>query len=205
MGLPNKDAGSWCTQFTAWLALNGWTDQPAKVVNGLHLLLLPPASSWFDQLDRKISGDVPKLHQVFKDRFVLNQPSWLLEQQLWARTMQPTEGLDSYVNAVDDPCARLGKTEADKVTCFVRSLLPSLCTYVIQQSPKNFSEAVQSARLAYESVDMVSPPLNISAMDAIPSERLAFSCQVQEKRPTCSHCHQSCHQPALQQQRSQCW
>lgn len=182
-GLPSQDAGSWYTKFTAWLALNDWTNEPAKVANSLRLLLLPPASSWFDQLDSKVTGDVAKLHQAFKERFVLNQPSWLLEQQLWSRTMQPTEGLDSYLAAIDDFCARLGKSESDKVTSFVRGLLPSLRTYVIQQSPKTFIDAVQAARLAHESVNMVSPTTgNINAMDtAISCESTsALSRQVQE-------------------------
>jgi len=153
-GLPSQDAGDWWTKFSAWLALNEWSTSPAKVANGLRLLLLPPASSWFDQLGTKITTNVTQLETAFRERFINNQPSWLLEQQLWSRAMLPTEGLDSYLTAVDTLCTRLGKTEADKITCFVRGLLPSLRSYVIQQSPKSFSAAVQAARLAHESVSL---------------------------------------------------
>lgn len=153
-GLPSQDANAWYTKFQAWLALNDWADQPAKVANGMRLLLLPPASTWFDSLDPNILGDVKQLDAAFKDRFVNSQPTWLLEQQLWSRTMQPTEGLDAYVVAIDSLCGRLSKPEADRITSFVRGLLPSLRPFVIQQDPKTFSAAVQAARLVQESFSM---------------------------------------------------
>ena len=106
--------------FKAWLSLNDWVNDAAKTSNSLRLLLTPPASSWFDQLDGKVTSDVKRLSEAVEDRFVDNQPQWLLEQQLWSRTMQPTEGLDTYMAAIDDLCSRLKKSETNQITCFVR-------------------------------------------------------------------------------------
>ena len=81
-GLPSEDAGTWYTKFQAWLSLNEWADKPAKVANGMGLLLLPPANTWFDELEPAVSSDVQKLDSAFRDRFITNQPAWVLEQQL---------------------------------------------------------------------------------------------------------------------------
>lgn len=151
-GLPSQDSAAWYTKFQAWLALNEWTNKAEKVGNGLRLLLLPPASTWYDGLPNAVKADVVQLDQAFRERFVNNQPGWVLEQQLWGRVMQATEGLDSYVTSIDTLCARLAKTETDRITCFVRGLTPTLRPFVIQQDPKTFSAAVQSARLAQESL-----------------------------------------------------
>ena len=69
-----------------------------------------PASTWFNELEPEVSSDVQKLDSAFRDRFTTNQPAWVLEQQLWGRTMQPTEGLDAYITAIDSPCARLQRS-----------------------------------------------------------------------------------------------
>ena len=84
-GLPSQDAGAWYTKFQAWLSLNEWADKPAKVANGMGLLLLPPASTWFDELEPAVSSDVQKLDSAFRNRFITNQPAWVLEQQLWGQ------------------------------------------------------------------------------------------------------------------------
>ena len=122
----------------------------------MRLLLSPPASTWFDELDPEVSSDVQKLDSAFRDRFITNKPAWVLEQQLWGRTMQPTEGLDAYITAIDSLCARLQKPDVDRITSIVRGLTPSLRPFVIQQDPKTFSAAVQAARLVPESMSMAT-------------------------------------------------
>ena len=128
-GLASQDSAAWYRKFQAWLSLNEWTEKPVKVANGLRLLLVPPASTWFDELADATKADVDLLDTAFKDRFVNNQPGWVLEQQLWSRFMSPSEGLDSYVTAIDTLCSRLHKTDANRTTCFVRfdPLHPSFC------------------------------------------------------------------------------
>ena len=84
-GLPSQDAGAWYTKFQAWLSLNEWAEKLAKVANGMTLLLLPPASTWFDELEPAVSSDVQKLDSAFRDRFITNQPAWVLGQQLWGQ------------------------------------------------------------------------------------------------------------------------
>ena len=74
-GLPSQDAGGWYIKFQAWIALNEWQDKLAKVVNGLRLLLVPPASTWFDGLDDAVKNDVAKLCEAFNHQFVDNQPA----------------------------------------------------------------------------------------------------------------------------------
>lgn len=176
-GLPSQDAAAWQKKFQAWLALNEWTDKSAKVANGLRLLLVPPASTWFDELTDETKGDVQLLNAAFKERFINNQPAWVLEQQLWSRVMSPTEGLDSYVTAIDTLCARLQKSNADRIMSFVRGLTPSIRPFVIQQDPKSFSAAVQSARLAQESMAITAG----TPVSASPQASLVEAMELQSK------------------------
>ena len=117
-GLPSQDAGAWYTKFQAWLALNEWADKPAKVANGMRLLLLPqpvPGSmSWS-----------PQCHQIsrnwdsaFRDRFIPKSTCLGTGAATLGRTMQPTEGLDAYITAIDSLCARLQKPDVDRITSF---------------------------------------------------------------------------------------
>ena len=163
-GLPSQDAGGWYIKFQAWIALNEWQEKPAKVANGLRLLLVPPASTWFDGLDDAVKNDVAKLCAAFHQQFVDNQPAWVLEQQLWSRIMQPSEGLDSYITAIDTLCSRLRKGDSDRTMCFVRGLTPALRPFVIQQDPKTFTAAVQAARLAQESLTVSASPSTVAAV-----------------------------------------
>ena len=71
--------------------------------------------------------------------------------------MQPTEGLDSYITAIDSLCARLQKSDADRKMCFIRGLTPALHPFVMRENPKSFHAAVQLARLAMESESVTTP------------------------------------------------
>ena len=86
-GLLYQDAAGWYVKFQAWLALSEWTEKLSKVANGLRLMLLPSASTWFSELDSAAKEDVKNLDTAFSDRFVKSQPCWVLEQQLWSRVM----------------------------------------------------------------------------------------------------------------------
>ena len=66
--------------------------------------------------------------------------------------MQLSEGLDSYITAIDTLCSTLRKGDNDSTMCFVRGLTPALRPFVIQQDPKTFTAAVQAARLVQESL-----------------------------------------------------
>ena len=72
--------------------------------------------------------------------------------------MQPTEGLDAYIAAIDSLCARLQKPKVDRMTSFVRGLTPSIRPFVIHQDPQTFPGAMQAARLVQESMAMATTP-----------------------------------------------
>ena len=91
-----------------------------------------------------------KLDTGSSDRFVKGHAGLLgLGTTPVVAVMQPTEGLDSHITAVDSLRARLQKPDAEKKRCFVRGLTPPLRPFVMREDPKSFAAAVQLARLAY--------------------------------------------------------
>ena len=49
---------------------------------------------------------------------------------------------------MDSLCSTLKKNDSDRIAYFVRGLIPPFKTFVIQQQPTTWKEAVQAARLA---------------------------------------------------------
>ncbi|KAK3106897.1 hypothetical protein FSP39_002406 [Pinctada imbricata] len=156
-GNPEDDANKWLEKIEAWVAFNGWTNEPEKVASALRLKLDGAALSWFRGLSSAIVGNTATLFDKFRHYFNTLHPTWMLEQQLYDRTMGSEENLESYITDVEARCKRLNKAEQEKTTAFIRGLNPSLRMFVIQKNPGSFREAVQSARLAKESMTMSNP------------------------------------------------
>ncbi|KAJ8022931.1 hypothetical protein HOLleu_37969 [Holothuria leucospilota] len=64
--------------------------------------------------------------------------------------MSSSEPLDAYIHDIEELCERLQKTAKEKMTIFVRGLVPDLRRHVIQRDPGSWSDAVHATRLAQE-------------------------------------------------------
>jgi len=84
----------------------------------------------------------------------------MLEQQLYEYQMSPGGDLKKYIIEIERKCSRLKKTDREITTAFIRGLPATLRLFVIQRNPKDFKEAVQSARLAQESLTVIPSTTN---------------------------------------------
>ncbi|CAC5365510.1 unnamed protein product [Mytilus coruscus] len=65
---------------------------------------------------------------------------------------QQNPSKSTLISDIEKRCSRLCKTDWETTTAFIRGLPGSLRVFVIQRDPKYFKDAVQSARLAQESM-----------------------------------------------------
>lgn len=151
-GLPTDDATQWIDKFEAWAAFHGLDKDNIKMASAMRLKLDGCALSWFNSLTNEVKGDVNSLLTKFREHFAGLHPTWMLEQQLYERCMRPSESLEEYISDIERRCRRLAKTDKEMTTAFIRGLNSALRVFVIQRDPKCFREAVQSARLAQESL-----------------------------------------------------
>ncbi|VDI13600.1 Hypothetical predicted protein [Mytilus galloprovincialis] len=92
------------------------------------------------------------LFKGFSEQFLSLRPTWMLEQQLYERSLSSGDGLEEYITDIQRRCKKLFKTDRETVTAFIRGLPASVRLFVLQKNPKDFKEAIQSARLAQESL-----------------------------------------------------
>ena len=156
-GLPSEDATLWLDKFIAWITLNNWENDAARVLQAMRLLLTGSAISWLTSLEEKDKASTNKLFDSFKIYFVESAPTWSLEQQLWQRTKLPVETLEEYITGIDQLCRRLKKSPQDKIAAFVRGLPAKLQPIVIQNSPASWQDAVHAARLAEQAAAISQP------------------------------------------------
>ena len=149
-GLSTEDHINWLRQFKAWLLFEHKHKEAADIVSAFQLLLKGTAASWFNSLPLHILEDADAIFREFEEYFAKLQPKLILEQQLWERSMSRYETLDSYIADIDALCSRLNKNEADKITIFIRGLLPELRSLVIPQRPTDWLSCIQAALTAVQ-------------------------------------------------------
>jgi uncharacterized coiled-coil protein SlyX len=88
------------------------------------------------------------------------QPTWIIEQALWNKTMQTGEDLEQYISTIQSLANRLNKSDQEKTAVFVRGLPPHLRMPIVQKDPKSFEEATRCARLSQEALMIGSSPAN---------------------------------------------
>ena len=179
--LPNSNATGWLQKFRSYVHLNGWDKNPDRVIHVMRLLFQGPASSFFDGIRSSDTDSVEHIFDAFTSHFISSQSDWLLEQQLWDRSLNEHETLDVFMASIDQLCARLHKTESDKVSCFVRGLPNHIRFPVIQSRPSTILEAYQSARLA---MLHLSPPdaSRSSAINSILDPSADLTSQITRQR-----------------------
>ncbi len=156
-GKISENVREWCAKFRAYITLHNWDQQPAKVINSMQLMLEDGALSWFLALHDKHKMTLDELCNAFIGHFQSQKPTWLLEQQLWSRTMSPTENLEEYILDIHRLCQELSKSDKEQTASFVRGLPPTIRCQVVQKDPQNWTEACQAARLAQQAAAFIHP------------------------------------------------
>ena len=100
-GLPSSNATGWLQKFRSYVHLNGWDKNPDRVVHVMRLLFQGPASSFFDGIRSSDTDSVEHIFDAFTSHFISSQSDWLLEQQLWDRSLNEHETLDVFMASID--------------------------------------------------------------------------------------------------------
>lgn len=136
----------WLSKFKSWIAINKYEDVEL-IQHSLRLLIPDSDLPWIDGLK---CASLDELYDAFLQHFQAKQPHWLLEQTLWSRIMQPGEDLERYISDIESLSHRLNKTDAEKMSSFVRGLPGYIRANVVQKDPKTYQEATKVARLCHE-------------------------------------------------------
>ena len=140
-GLPDEDLLGWLDRFDAWVDLTNVDNR--QLPHTMRLMLRRSAVSSFSALTTENRENKERLYTAFRNRFG-QQPSWLMEQQLWSRTVLDHEDIEVYISDIDQRCHRLGMDAKTQVSAFVCGLTPHLRAYVIQAEPVNLRRSVSS-------------------------------------------------------------
>lgn len=143
---------TWISKFQSWVEINKYDDLDL-IKHSLRLLIPEVDLVWFDGLN---PANKKQLYDSFIEHYQSKQPTWLLEQMLWTMTMKEGEDLEHYISSIQCLANRLGKSEKETMSAFVRGLPPQLRTQVVQGDPQTFEKATRSARLSQEARSITS-------------------------------------------------
>ena len=161
---------TWISKFESWIQINKFEDL-GLIQRSLRLLLPEVDLPWFDSLT---INSTKTMFDAFIDYYQSKQPTWLIEQTLWNKTMQNGEDLDQYISTIQHLANRLNKSDQEKTAAFVRGLPPYLRMSVIQKDPKTFEEAARCARLSQEAVTITSYSEPSVDRGSVPPEMKSF-------------------------------
>jgi hypothetical protein len=147
---------TWISKFQSWIEINKFDDL-GLIKHSLRLLLPEVDLPWFDNLTINNQKD---MFDIFVQYYQTKQPTWIIEQALWNKTMQTGEDLEQYISTIQSLANRLNKSDQEKTAVFVRGLPPHLRMPIVQKDPKSFEEATRCARLSQEALMIGSSPAN---------------------------------------------
>ena len=147
-GLSSQDPEQFLDIFERISQINAWDENIQ--LSAFPLYLKDIAHTWYLTLSAPDKGDLGRLKDAFRKRFVLGPHSWILNQQLAQRKQKPNESLDTYVTDITRLCRRLEIGDKDAMRYFIDGLHDDeLKNYVLLQQPKTLLEAERAARLKY--------------------------------------------------------
>ncbi|CAC5423876.1 unnamed protein product [Mytilus coruscus] len=86
-GHLSEDVRQWLNKFEAWIVFNGWLENVDKTVSAIQLKLEGNALSWFHTIPNITKQSSSTLFKGFLDHFSSLHPTWMLEQQLYERSL----------------------------------------------------------------------------------------------------------------------
>ena len=143
---------TWLSKFQSWVEINRYEDLNL-IKHSLRLLVPDVDLPWLDSLN---PVNANQLYESFIKHFQTKQPTWVIEQTLWNKTMQVGDNLEQYISSIQSLAERLGKSEREKMSSFVRGLPAHLRVTVVQNDPKTFEEAARCARLSQEALTIIT-------------------------------------------------
>jgi hypothetical protein len=88
----------------------------------LHLLVPDVDLPWLDSLN---PVNANQLYESVIRHFQTKQPTWVIEQTSWNRTMQVSDNLEQYISSIQSLAERLGKSERKNALFRARFTCPS--------------------------------------------------------------------------------
>lgn len=151
-----ESSKTWISKFQSWIEINKFDDL-GLITHSLRLLLPEVDLPWFDNLAINNQKD---MFDAFVQYYQTKQPTWIIEQTLWNKTMQNGENLEQCISTIQSLANRLNKSDQEKTAAFVLGLPPHLWMPIVQKDPKSFEEAIRCARRSQEALMIGSSPAN---------------------------------------------
>ena len=112
-----------------------------------HMCLQGTAKIWFQQLDSPTSSNIEKIFSAFLFKFKPLGPDWSREPCFLSLRHTPQENSQQFANRVLEKGTKLGKSERDLLTQFIRGLPTPNRLHTIAQDTDTFDGATRIATL----------------------------------------------------------
>ena len=112
---------TWFSKFQSWVEINRYEDLNLNK-HSLHLLVPDVDLPWLDSLN---PVNANQLYESVIRHFQTKQPTWVIEQTSWNRTMQVSDNLEQYIFSIQSLAERLGKSERKNALFRARFTCPS--------------------------------------------------------------------------------
>ena len=144
-GNPDQDAEDFLNNFKLAAGVLGWNFDKQPGI--FHMCLQGTAKIWFQQLDTPTSTDIEKIFSAFLFKFKPLGPDWRREACFLSLRQLPQENTQQFANRVLEQGTKLGKSDRDLLTQFIRGLPTPNRIHTIAQDTDTFDGATRIATL----------------------------------------------------------
>ena len=144
-GNPDDGVDNFISRFKTYADLRDYT--APKSILALQTKVYGNARVYLDSIPDTDKDTITKIKDLLKSNFEGSSWKWSVESKLLSRKQLTSETLDDYACEIIRWCKQVGKSEAEKLSIFVRGLLPSVRAFVFSKEPESFKQALDAARL----------------------------------------------------------
>ena len=144
-GNPEQDAEVFLNNFKLVAGVLDWNFDKQPGI--FHMCLQGTAKIWFQQLDIPTSTNIEKIFSAFLFKFKPLGPDWRREACFLSLRQMPQENSKQFANRVLEQGTKLGKSDRDLLTQFIRGLPTPNRIHTIAQDTDTFDGATRIATL----------------------------------------------------------
>ena len=144
-GRPDDDVDNFISRFETYAELRDYT--VPKSILALQTKVDGNARVYLDSIPNADKDTITKIKDLLKSNFEGSSWKWSVESKLLSRKQLTSETLDDYACEILRWCKQVDKSDSEKLSIFVRGLLPSVRAFVFSKEPETFKQALDAARL----------------------------------------------------------
>jgi hypothetical protein len=163
-GLSHENARSWLEKLQ--IQLDGMSDHQAAKRFRLHLD--GPAEDWFRDLDMEVQQSFAELCDAFKAKYIeCKEDFWIIQETINSLRQQNHESVDRYLQSLQYYWSKIGRSDDNKLTDFVRGLCTDIRLDVQRNGCTTLEEAVTRAKRAERFGSFLRPESRPPAINAV--------------------------------------